>query len=87
MEEMLIKLEKPATVGDMTCESITLREPTAGELEESWNPNNVAMVLKLVARMNGLPLALVRQIGARDFAKIDAALLPFMQAGQTTGAN
>jgi hypothetical protein len=90
-EEKVIKLRKPVVLGTgdnaITYETLTLREPLAGELEKATATatNNVGMSITLIHLVAGIPRAAVARIGQRDLREASDYLGGFTEDGPTTG--
>ncbi|MBU68554.1 MAG: hypothetical protein CL858_24440 [Cupriavidus sp.] len=90
-EERVIKLRKPVVLGTgenaMQYDSLTLREPTAGELEKATSTatNNIGMSITLIHLVSGVPRAAVAKIGQRDLREASDYLGGFTEDGPTTG--
>ena len=70
LDELIIPLKKPVTLGDQTYHELQLREPTMIEIEnftknlKKWEPL-VAMNF-FIAVVAGVPKPVIDQIGGRD---------------------
>ena len=66
-DQKLIPLNPPITIGDMEYSSISLREPTAGELERATKGNPPAMktVIDLLAMVAGVPRQVIKVAAAQ----------------------
>ena len=90
-EEKVINLRKPVVLGTgenaMQYDSLTLREPTAGELEKATSTatNNIGMSITLIHLVSGVPRAAVAKIGQRDLQEASDYLGGFTEDGPTTG--
>lgn len=85
-DELVITLRKPVSDGHETVETITLREPTSGEMEQAMNMGNVmASNIKLVSLISGVKKHLVAKIGYRDMNKAAAYLGRFTNADPKDG--
>ena len=90
-EERVIKLRKPVVLGTgenaMQYDSLTLHEPTAGELEKATSTatNNIGMSITLIHLVSGVPRAAVAKIGQRDLREASDYLGGFTEDGPTTG--
>lgn len=90
-EEKVIKLRKPVVLGTgenaMQYDSLTLLEPTAGELEKATSTatNNIGMSITLIHLVSGVPRAAVAKIGQRDLREASDYLGGFTEDGPTTG--
>lgn len=90
-EEKVIRLRKPVVLGSgdgaVTYESLTLREPTAGELEKATSTatNNIGMSITLIHLVSGIPRAAVAKIGQRDLREASDYLGGFTEDGPATG--
>ncbi len=65
-DELVITLRKPVTLGSETYTQLQLREPTAAEWEQWDKLDGVALDIKAVSVVSGVPLPAVQKIGARD---------------------
>ncbi|MBI6944201.1 phage tail assembly protein [Pseudomonas putida] len=90
-DELTIVFRKPITIGAgedvLTYESITLREPMAGELDQaSQELTSVAGVIRLMHLIGKMPLAAAKKVGARDLNRASAYLSSF-NAGPEAAAD
>jgi len=85
-DELVITLRKPVKLGAEIYESLTLREPTAGEVEKATaEGGGQKFINTLVGLVAGVPRPAIDKIGVRDVAQAGDYLLGFINAGQTTG--
>jgi len=86
-EEYVLSLLKPLDKGGEPIAELLLAEPTAAQLEGAgrtlnWITNNL-MTLQLVTKM---PIGILRQMGARDFARASEYIRFFSRSGQLSGS-
>jgi len=84
--EKIIKLRKPLTVGSgdgaITYPEITLREPTAGELEKASRADtSIGTMINLVSAIAKIPRSAAEQLSQRDLGEVSAYLGGFTEAG------
>jgi hypothetical protein len=87
-EELVITLRKPIILGGETYDTMTLREPEAGQIDKVSKTaagNAYGSNLQLIELVSGLPRPVVNKIGVRDVNKALAYLLGFMPEGRETG--
>ncbi len=65
-DELHITFRKPVKLGEQTYADMTLREPTAAQWEAWDRLEGVEMDVTAVATVSGLPVPVVRMLGARD---------------------
>ena len=71
--EKTITLKKPVKIGEQDFLTLSLREPTAGELSKAASAkNNVEAVIELVSAVAKVPRLVAESMGARDFKECDA---------------
>lgn len=76
-------LRRPVTVAGKTYESVTLREPLAGELEAAGRAlSPVGVLMSLVSIVAGVPPGVPAGMGSRDLAKADAYFKTFSVPAQ-----
>ena len=81
-EEITITLSKTVKIGDIEYTELKLREPTAGELEDAWSANPVAMVVATIAKVAGIPLRAARLLSQTDYMAAAEFLTVFSQGGR-----
>lgn len=85
--EKTITLRKPVTLGDLPFASISLREPTAGELEQAENSaSGLSTVINLISIVGKVPRTVAERLCQRDFKEAADFLNSFDDADQTTGS-
>ncbi len=87
-DELELALRKPIKLADREISSITLREPTAFEIEQvskKAETNGAAANTLLVALVSGLTPGEIGKMGISDLNKALAFLKGFINAGQETG--
>ncbi|WP_374572521.1 phage tail assembly protein [Phenylobacterium sp.] len=78
-----VPLRKPLEQPDGSLlERLSLREPTAGEIEAFAAKASGIFAVSLIS---GVPEQVVRQLPAREFKKAEAYLLGFMEDALPTG--
>ena len=90
VEEKTITLRKPLSIGSgekaITFETIDLREPTAGELDQaSRSPSQVGMVISLISLVAKIPRKAVEGMSQRDLKDCSDFLGSFAGNDLTTG--
>ena len=69
-DELVLELSKPISIGEQTYESITLTEPTAGQLIESGKAGTPMEQIAKLINLNGkVPASVVNRMLQRDFDK------------------
>jgi hypothetical protein len=77
-EALTFSLSRPIEWEGTTYAEISLREPTAGELRTAVGGENaVAIGIKLVAEVAGIPERAIERLGSADFNRATAWLAPF----------
>lgn len=90
-EEKILTLRKPVVLGKgedaLTYDKLTLREPTAGELEKATGnaTSNVSISITLIHLVAGVPRGVVEKIGQRDLKEASDYLGGFTEDGPETG--
>lgn len=88
MDEKIVVLRKPVMIGDVTFAELSLREPVALELSKAvaaGGANSVAIAMSLISQVAGVPMAVVNQLGQRDFSEANDFLSGFGLDGLGTG--
>lgn len=85
-----LSLRKPLVLGTgpdaVTLSEVTLREPTAGEIEDaSKEVNAISSNIRLIASVTGQPVQVVRRMAQRDFQAAVEYLQDFSDASPSTG--
>ena len=86
-DELVITLRKPVVVGDQVCDTLNLREPTAGEFEKFAklaSTNAAGAILALISWVSGVAPPIVQKIPVRDMTRASEYLMGFMKSGQLT---
>jgi hypothetical protein len=88
-DEITIPLVKPIVIGKgegaITCTEMTLREPTAGELEKAGRADtNIGSLITLVSLITKQPRSIVEKFSRTDIQAAEAALGRFTGGGLTT---
>jgi phage FluMu protein gp41 len=91
MDEMneteIITLHKPVKVGEMTYDTLTLREPTAGQLEKaSQATTQIGVAISLIALVAKVPRAVIERLCQRDLKTISDFLGRFSDDAPETSA-
>lgn len=93
-DELTITLRKPITLGSAndseTYDHLDLREPLAGEMldfnrKAGTDPGDA--LRRLIAKISGVPLAVIDRLKARDFNKASAYLMAFLDPDQAAAAD
>ena len=87
-DEKILKLRKPVTIGSgegaMTYDSLTLREPTAGELDKAMAAStNIGIGIMLIHLVAAVPKVAVEKLCQRDFTEANEYLRGFTDDGPT----
>lgn len=84
MDTLSLPLKRPLVHAGKTIDTLDLREPTVGELEEAANhPNGVTGTLSLISAMTAIPLNVLRKgLVASDYMKASDFLAVFTRPGQ-----
>lgn len=88
VEEVLrLKLKRPIVLGGATFETLEFREPTAAELRKSavGAESAVAQTLILGQIVAGVPMRVIEQMGANDFARMSRFFGDFMTVDPEIG--
>jgi hypothetical protein len=84
--EKTITLRKPVKLGEMTYETLDLREPTAGELEKaSTASTNMGVVINLISLVAKVPRTVVEKLGQRDLKEAGDFLESFNEEDPPVG--
>ncbi|MDA8230147.1 MAG: phage tail assembly protein [Magnetospirillum sp.] len=84
-EPLVLTLRKPVAFAGQTVESLTLREPTAGEMEKADGAASaVASNILLIAFVAGVTPGSVRLLCKRDYEEAVAYLAGFTAAATAT---
>ena len=89
-DEKIITLRKPVVLGKgedaLTYSTLTLREPTAGELEKATLlPTNVGVSITLISLVAGIPRSAAEKLCQRDLREASDYLGGFTEDGPETG--
>ena len=85
-DKKVISLKKPLVLGEMSYDSITVREPTISEVEEAMKqPNQLGIAIALLATVSGIPTAMIRKLPSSEFAKATSAMSAFTLDSPETG--
>lgn len=82
---VLLSIPIPANGEDV--DRLTLRRPTAGDLEATDGLGDVAKANKLIERLAGIPRSSVLKIDAGDYSAIGEVISHFLERSRRTGAN
>lgn len=75
--EKTITLRKPATIGGVEYPKLSLREPTAEEMETWEKLDGVTADIRAVATVSAVPESAIRRIGVRDLLEASRYLVAF----------
>src|SRR5260364_207579 len=79
-ETEIIPLHKSVKVGEITYETLTLREPTAGQLEKaSQATTQIGVAISLIALVAKVPRAVIEHLCQRDLKTISDFLGRFSE--------
>lgn len=89
MSELVITFENPIVIGKGEAEKefteITLREPTAGELEKAMKAgSSMSIGIELIRLVANVPRGVVEKMGAKDFTEASNFLAHFSDSSQKT---
>lgn len=85
-EQKVISLRKAIKFGEETYTSITLREPTAGEVKRSMDTGEgMGQLVALISAVAAVPFQVVEKMGFRDFKEAAAYVALFTGDGPVTG--
>ncbi|HDR9065477.1 TPA: phage tail assembly protein [Burkholderia contaminans] len=86
-DEKIITLAKPIKVGDMEYQSLTLREPTAGELERATREgrSGLTTTIDLIAMVAGVPRTVAEKLPSRKLTEASKFIAGFTDDGPETG--
>jgi hypothetical protein len=89
-EEKTFTLRKPLVLGKgeeaVTYDTLTLREPNAGELEKATKEGtNVGVSITLIALIARIPRKAVEQLSQRDLREVSDYLGGFTEGGPEAG--
>jgi hypothetical protein len=85
--EKKLSLKKPIVMGDLTITELTLREPTAGELdyaEQNSKGSNGATII-MIATVSGKHPDVIKQMGARDYTEAAKYIKTFLSSDPEIG--
>lgn len=85
--EKIIQFDAPISVGDVQFHHASLREPTAGEMDDASAKDGLAWTIALVTSVSGLPLQVVRKFPIRVLNECAEYLVPFAESVRPTGQN
>src|SRR5260364_12066 len=86
-ETEIIPLHKSVKVGEITYETLTLREPTAGQLEKaSQATTQIGVAISLIALVAKVPRAVIEHLCQRDLKTISDFLGRFSEDAPETSA-
>ena len=87
-DQKIIPLRKPLTLGELSFDSITVREPTIDELDQALKqPTQIATAMALLATVSGIPIALIKKVPTSEFTQATNALSSFMPDSPVIGDN
>ncbi len=89
-EEKILHLRTPVSLGKgaeaIVYETLTLREPTAGELEKATRADtNIGVGITLISLVAGIPRPAAEKLSNRDFQEANEYLGGFTVIGPTSG--
>ncbi|SIT50438.1 conserved hypothetical protein [Paraburkholderia piptadeniae] len=85
-DQKIITLDNPIKVGDIEVTSLTLREPTAGELERATLKDRpISVTLDLLAMVAGVPRSIVEKLPSRKLKEASQFISGFTEDGPSTG--
>ncbi|MBP6010618.1 MAG: phage tail assembly protein [Alphaproteobacteria bacterium] len=85
-----IVLEEPLEWNGQTYTELTLKELTAGQLQEALNgetKNRVEQTMKFISLSTGLPAVALKGLLARDYSRAQDFILDFLSAPLDGGAS
>lgn len=86
---IVFQLTKPITFGDETIDSLTLREPVAGDLWdfEVGGKIKIGSVLEVASSISGHPPAVIKKITPADAIRLAEVVGGFFEPGQAAPAS
>jgi hypothetical protein len=85
-DELTIVLKKPIKLGDITYESLTLRELTLDETDRAMRMDSkLSMLALMISCAAGIPLLVAKQMKISDSLKADKFLSAFTPDSPATG--
>ena len=84
-DTLTLSLRKPVTVGEVKYDELTFREPTAGQLENVADLDDIKATIQLLALSAGVLPRVISALPARDFKRAAGFLDSFLQSAQRTG--
>lgn len=86
-EQEIITLHKPVKVGDIPYDTLTLREPTAGQLEKASKADTqIGVAISLIALVAKVPRTVIERLCQRDLKTVSDFLGRFSDdAPETSG--
>lgn len=80
-----IKLKFPVVVGEEEIKELTLKPPTAGDIEHlSANPT-MKELLQIASKCSLTPAPIIKKIDASDAIRLTEVVADFLDGGQKTG--
>lgn len=86
-DEKILTLRKAVRLGDDTYATLTLREPTAGELERATRDgrSGLTVTIDLISMVAAVPRQVIEKITGRDLREAADYIGGFTEDGPTTG--
>jgi hypothetical protein len=83
----VITLDKPIVVGETSYESLTLREPEAGELERATKGDRAGLTvtIDLISMIAGVPRKVAEKLPSRKLSEAAQFIEGFTVTGPQTG--
>lgn len=72
-DTLVLTLKRPVTLGPVSYETLTFREPTAGEVRKALAgaENNIAQTMQMAQLVAAVPMKVIEQIAASDLVRLD----------------
>lgn len=84
----VITFPEPITIGAKTVDSITLREPTVGEVDKAFRgAGGLSAVIVLVSLVTGVERTFIEKIPMTTFKEASQFIELFTSDGPATGEN
>lgn len=85
-EPTVITLDYPVEAGGETIRQLTLRRPRVKDMKAMMaGENDFDQAAILVSRLSDQPLAVIENLDAADFERVNKAVADFLPDGRATG--
>ena len=86
MNEQTVKLEYPVDAGGEVVSELRLRRPRVKDMKAMMaGENDFDQAAILVSRLSDQPLAVIENLDAADFERVNEVVADFLPAGRKTG--